>query len=450
MRNLHRLGLLAVAGVVAATVALAAMAATARVAATPSNTAPPTISGNTGEGSELTANNGTWSGGGTMTFTYQWRRCDANGAGCCGHLRRDPADLSAEVGRQRQHAARRRHGEERRRHGLGDHRPDRGDQGCGAARSDRLPEWCSRLHGRSRRRQLAGSASDRPVPVEPEGDPGQHAVLHDARSCGRHVRADGQRRAGLCDRSAVQPVDIPAQVTTGSDGWATLQFNRRHGFPAATKQRLMVMFVRASKPGDPVLAGFSTRRRVAAGQPQGLRIVDTSLRGGRTASPQRAGVTTRGRLGREPMAGPQPAWVRRRDVSERQTAVLDTPSSLWRIRGSTGRGVEQQRRGRRESPARPLPRVRPARCQRSSAGRRGCACRHRFARRGPLVVRVGCGDARGRGSFRLLRSRTDAINAGAPQGDSCLGETGSSLGELRSCEGHVGDSPPDRAPGTAP
>jgi hypothetical protein len=50
---------------------------------------------------------------------------------------------------------------------------------------------------------------------------------------------------------------------TGADGTVTLTQSRERGFPASRRQQLLAEFVRARKPGDPILGGVSTRRTVA-------------------------------------------------------------------------------------------------------------------------------------------------------------------------------------------
>src|SRR6266571_5239499 len=55
-------------------------AAIARAA--PANTSLPTISGTAQQGQPLTADSGAWSGTAPISYAYQWRRCDTNGANC--------------------------------------------------------------------------------------------------------------------------------------------------------------------------------------------------------------------------------------------------------------------------------------------------------------------------------------------------------------------------------
>jgi hypothetical protein len=64
--------------------AAASSAATAVVAGAtpPANSTAPAITGSVAVGWTLTVSNGTWSGTNPITYTYQWRRCDTNGASC--------------------------------------------------------------------------------------------------------------------------------------------------------------------------------------------------------------------------------------------------------------------------------------------------------------------------------------------------------------------------------
>jgi Domain of unknown function DUF11 len=48
----------------------------------PSNTTLPSITGTVQVGQTLTGAAGTWTGAGTLSYTYEWRRCDSLGANC--------------------------------------------------------------------------------------------------------------------------------------------------------------------------------------------------------------------------------------------------------------------------------------------------------------------------------------------------------------------------------
>ena len=48
----------------------------------PTSAKPPSVTGSLQQGAKLTATAGTWSGTGTITYAYQWYRCDVNGAHC--------------------------------------------------------------------------------------------------------------------------------------------------------------------------------------------------------------------------------------------------------------------------------------------------------------------------------------------------------------------------------
>jgi hypothetical protein len=240
--------------------ALAASNPTAivRGSARPRNAEPPTIAGSPVVGQTLTASPGTWSGTQPITFSYQWRRCNASG-GSCG-------SIGGATGRT---------------YGL------------------RQADVGSTLRVRVTARNSVGSADATSVPTAViaatpvTGCPGGTGPVHVdqltpparllvdrlqvtpspiPRSATNlvvrfHVSAcNGRDVAGALVYVTATPYNqfvIPPEQPTGADGWATLNMQRGRKFPAASNQTLLVMFVRARKGSDPLLGGISTRRLVS-------------------------------------------------------------------------------------------------------------------------------------------------------------------------------------------
>ncbi len=81
-----------------------------------------------------------------------------------------------------------------------------------------------------------------------------------------HVAACGGSVQGALVYATAIPYGqfaVPPEATTDAGGWATVQLAAMPGFPVTTKQRLLVMFVRARKAGEDLLGGISTRRLVS-------------------------------------------------------------------------------------------------------------------------------------------------------------------------------------------
>lgn len=218
----------------------------------PKNTTEPSISGNTVQGQTLTANPGEWSGSKPIQFTYRWRRCDPKGGDCSNTAVTAQTYLlgSADVG-----------------HTLRVLVTATNNVGSSAAISNATavvtasgppPGQCQSISHVSLPERLVvdqikyspSTISSRSVPLV--------ARFH-------VVSTKGYCVSGALVLGLGVPFDRlskPPEVTTDATGWAQITFQvlptfqLRHG-------NLVVIFVRARKPGDNILAGVSTRRLVS-------------------------------------------------------------------------------------------------------------------------------------------------------------------------------------------
>lgn len=224
----------------------------------PRNTSAPTISGIPAVGQTLIANAGSWSGSQPISFGYRWRRCDRNGGRCSdvdGADNRSYATSSVDAGntlRVRVTA----------RNSAGSAAATSAPSGVIAAPA---PTGCPGGSGTARVDQLGPPA--RLVVDGMQISPGVIRRSTHELVARFHVSAcQGRSVQGALVYAATVPFNqfsVPPEQPTGADGWVTLSMGQLSGFPAARRQQLLVMFVRARKPGESVLAGISARRLVS-------------------------------------------------------------------------------------------------------------------------------------------------------------------------------------------
>ena len=223
----------------------------------PLNTSLPVISGTARQGSTLSTTPGGWSSAALITFYYQWARCNSAGQSCVpipGATRAKYVLVAADVG-----------------HRLIVQVKAQSSGGAGYANS--------RSSGVVAAGAPAPGGTATSVPISSVALPNRLVVdqlkFTPSRIRSRseqlvarfHVRETTTKRS--VSGALVYAVGVPfdrltaaREVSTDSTGWATIVFSIKPTFELR-RGNLVVVFVRARKPGDSVLAGVSTRRLVS-------------------------------------------------------------------------------------------------------------------------------------------------------------------------------------------
>lgn len=230
-------------------------------ASAPSNTQPPTVSGTAQVGSTLTASNGAWNGSPT-SYAYQWSRCDQTGSSCAavvgatastyklaqidaGNTLRVTVTATNSAGSTASTSV---------PTAVVQSPPPTVVNGCPASGSGTVPVAAVAPPARL--------VIDQQVLSPSIVTPGTATIQLQARV----TACNGRPVQGALLYATAVPYNqytIAPEGVTGPTGTATLTMTRLSGFPAARRQQLLVLFLRARKPGDPVSGGISTRLLVS-------------------------------------------------------------------------------------------------------------------------------------------------------------------------------------------
>ena len=236
-----------------------ARAGAAASSAAPTNTDPPTITGTPQEGQTLVGHRGQWNGNPTDYNDY-WVRCNKNGGSCAnisGATNRNGYQLSnVDVGNTIRFKVRAQNAD-------GNTFASSVPTAVITVATKPAPATgCPTGTGTVQVTTVSSPArllidQQQTSPTVINRGTSQLIVRYHVSACG------GRSVQGALVYATAVPfnqLSIPPEQTTGSDGWAELNFQMLAGFPVSSKQQLVAIFTRARKSGEDLLGGISTRR----------------------------------------------------------------------------------------------------------------------------------------------------------------------------------------------
>jgi Ig domain of plant-specific actin-binding protein len=221
----------------------------------PVNKSLPTISGNAQQDSVLTVDNGSWSGTQPISYAYAWQRCDAQGGNCStigGSTSSKYTIVAADVG-----------------HTIRAQVTATNARGSSTATSQQtaLVAPAKTTQGTTVVSVAQVSLPDRLVIDRVRFSPNPVTSRRTSIVARFHV---SDTRGLSVQGALVYTIGLPygwtfnaAEQPTDTHGWATILIHPTPNMPL--RRGDLVMFVRARKPGDNLLAGVSTRRLVQEG-----------------------------------------------------------------------------------------------------------------------------------------------------------------------------------------
>ena len=218
----------------------------------PRNTATPTISGNAQQDQTLTANPGTWAGTQPIQIAYRWRQCDANGGACVNtEVTTQTYKLgAADVGKTMRVVV-------TATNPIGSSAAVSGQTGVVQGTTPPPGQCLSIAQVSVPERLVIDRIQYQPARIQSTEEP-LTARFHVSSTRGFCVSGALVYAVGVpFNRLSVQP-----EVQSGSDGWAQITFTVLPTFQLR-RGNFVVIFVRARKGGENLLAGVSNRRLVS-------------------------------------------------------------------------------------------------------------------------------------------------------------------------------------------